>query len=266
MKKTSPITTITTVDGKYTVIYGIHVMTQDPRDIPSDTTAVILETGMHSYLEDPLHSLQRLRQHVQYRELFTVLEKKKIPVVFADLKYRFPDPLLLMVDTAFSGVEWMAGMRLIKNRKKKPLNFLIGAWLLMPFVTNVLRLVSAFIGRGQKHTGELKKISHRLHPEADLLYLTVRNAVIAEKAAYIMQEKGNNAHIVIVLGAGHVGIEDMLQKSSEKRLEQLNKFSHLIKKLVHPAYFYTYISYHNNEKGWKIAEKTEVDSLKRWIS
>jgi hypothetical protein len=271
MKKQRPVTSIIRPEGTYSILYGIHIKSQDPTDIPADTDAVILETGMHKYLDNPVHSLETLKKHVQYKELFRHLEERRIPVLFVDLKYRFPDPVLLMADTAFSGIEWMAGINMLKSKNQKAkinkgARYLVGAWLLLPFISNVLRLGSAFIGAGQKQTGELKKLSHRLHPEADFLYLTLRNAVIAEKEKYLMESFGKKPHFVTVLGAGHVGIEDTISWNENKRQQFFNHFVQLIKKVAAKEYVYQSIEYRYNGKKWEVHKIHENPGLKALLS
>jgi hypothetical protein len=266
MKKTTVENTFIFPEGKNTVLYGIHIKSQNPQELPSDIQGIILETGIHQYLKDPLLSFQKMKEHVQYRELFEILEKKKIPVYFVDLKYRLADPILMMLDTTFTGIEWFAGMKLLKKGRKNPLNLLVGVWLVLPFLTNLLRLGSAFSGIGQQQSGALKKISHKLHPEADLLYLTIRNAVIAEKTKYLLRRSGDSPHLVTILGAGHVGIEDMLQMSEEKSDSFFRRYLPLIKKIAEHEYFYKIVEFRFNGKNWNVASVTEVPTLKNLLT
>jgi hypothetical protein len=138
---------------------------------------------------------------------------------------------------------------------------LAGAWLLLPVVSNMTRLVSSITGEGMEQSARLKKLSHKLHPEAELLYLSLRNAVIAEKAYYLTQTYGKNAHIAIVLGAGHVGIEDMLIKSHAERLDYLKKFQNLLHKIVLPEYLYSINRMGYNGKEWRMEKTEKVPAL-----
>jgi hypothetical protein len=266
------ITTIETGTGTYTILYGLHVIAQNPDEVPKRIDGIILETGIHQWLKDPVKTTQRLKNHLQYKLLFERLEKEKTSVLFADLKYKYNDFALILADNVFSAAGWIGGMRLINQMIRndtKPQRGsisslaygLAGAWLLLPVVSNMTLLVSSITGEGMKLSTRLKKLSHKLHPEAELLYLSLRNAVIAEKAYYLAQMYGKNAHIAIVLGAGHVGIEDMLIKSHAERLSYLKKFQNLLHKIVLPEYLYSIIRMGYDGKEW-ILEKTEkVSSL-----
>ena len=192
-------------------------------------------------------------------------------MLFADLKYKYNDFALILADNFFTAAEWIGGMRLINQmiRNDRPkggfvasLTYgLAGAWLLLPVVSNMTRLVSSITGEGMEQSARLKKLSHKLHPEAELLYLSLRNAVIAEKAYYLTQTYGKNAHIAIVLGAGHVGIEDMLIKSHVERLGYLKKFQNLLHKIVLPEYLYSINRMGYNGKEWRMEKTEKVPAL-----
>jgi hypothetical protein len=266
------ITTIETDTGTYTILYGLHVVAQNPDEVPDRINGIILETGMHQWLKDPVKTIQRLKKHLQYKLLFDRLEKEKISVLFADLKYKYNDFALIMADNFFTAAEWIGGMRLIsqmiRNDNKPKRGFvasltcgLAGAWLLLPVVSNMTRLVSSITGEGMEQSAGLKKLSHKLHPEAELLYLSLRNAVIAEKAYHLAQTYGKKAHIAIVLGAGHVGIEDMLIKSHGERLGYLKKFQNLLHNIVIPEYLYSIIRMGYNGKEWRVEKNKKVPAL-----
>jgi pheromone shutdown protein TraB len=131
----------------------------------------------------------------------------------------------------------------------------------LPVVSNMTRLVSSVTGEGMEQSARLKKLSHKLHPEAELLYLSLRNAVIAEKAYHLAQTYGKKAHIAIVVGAGHVGIEDMLIKSHAERMNYLRKFQNLLHKIVLPEYLYSVTGMEYDGKEWRLEKTEKVPSL-----
>jgi hypothetical protein len=266
------ITTIETGTGTYTILYGLHVVAQNPDEVPERITGIILETGIHQWLKDPVKTIQKLKNHPQYKLLFDRLEKEQISVLFADVKYKYNDFALILADNFFTAAGWIGGTRLIsqliRNDTKSQRGFvtslaygLAGAWLLLPVVSNMTRLVSSITGEGMEQSARLKKLSHKLHPEAELLYLSLRNAVIAEKAYYLAETYGKKAHIAIVLGAGHVGVEDMLIKSHVERLGYLKKFQNLLHKIVLPEYLYAIIRMGYNGKEWRLEKTEKVPSL-----
>jgi hypothetical protein len=251
-------------EGTYTIVYGEHVRSQNPSDIPETTQAIILETGAIPYLADPLKALSDAKKHLQYKALFAYAEKKKIPIIFADLKYRINDQLLLLMDTSVPAVEWMMGLNILKQKRSRTgreLRTVTAFWLMMPFLTNILHMSSAMLGRGQRITANLKRLSHKLHPEAELLILTLRNAIFAEKAKYLLSDL-QKPHITTVIGSGHVGIEDMFQMDDKKRLSLLSGFQKILKHLAMPEYGYKAVRYDYKDNEWVIGKTYEVPSLK----
>lgn len=242
--------TISHDDHIFTLVYGIHVRTQDPEDIPTDTSAVFLETGVHDYLSNPQQTIEHFRKHPQYKELLTYFEEKRIPILLGDVRFRFNDILLLLVDNIIPVTEWYMGQKLLKKKGLRGGKaFILSTWLMLPFATNVMRLISSVTGKGQEATSRLKRLSHSLHPEAEVLYLTLRNAVIAEKLIYTASFLGKNSHITAVLGAGHVGIEDMLEVSDRKRKGTLRMLQPLMRYVAKPAYISSVVlmTYTGNE-------------------
>jgi hypothetical protein len=163
------ITTIETGTGTYTILYGLHVVAQNPDEVPDRINGIILETGIQQWLEDPVKTPQRLKKHLQYKLLFDRLEKEKISVLFADVKYKYNNFALIIADNVFTAVGWIGGMRLInqmiRNDNKPKKGFatkltygLAGAWLLLPVVSNMTRLVSSVTGEGMEQSARLKKL------------------------------------------------------------------------------------------------------------
>lgn len=258
-------------EGIYTLLYGVHILSQNPEDIPDDADAVVLETGIVPYLDDPDKAFGHLKDHIQYRTLIKYLEKKRIPIIFNDIKYKYNDMALLLLDNSMSVWKWSQGMKLLSRTAgaRKPVRlfrYLTAGWLLFPFFANAIRLASVFTGVGLKYSAQLKKLAHRLHPDSDLLFLTIRNALIAEKNEYYMKHFGINKHIVTVIGAGHVGIEDMIEMDNDKRMSRIKKLMPLIKRLVDPEYFYKAVRYVYNGDKWQVAGTIESVHLKQLVS
>ena len=256
--KFTNVTRIDLPEATYSILYGMHIIEQNSDELPEDVDYLLLETGMHEYLKDPEYTINRLGNHVQYKALFRKAEKHQIPIVFADLKYRFNDFALLFLDNAASAAAWFAGTKLLKkttlevrkgNYKSALVTGLIGGWLVIPFAVNAIRLGSSFSRIGEKETNRLKRFSHKIHPETEILYLTLRNAVIAEKAKTLAKNHKGRPHIAIVLGAGHVGIEDMLTVT-QKRMEKITRFGKLLQKLANPEYLYTTLISDKKGKSW----------------
>ena len=261
------VTRLDLPEATFTILYGMHIVQQNPEELPTDVDYLLLETGMHEYLKNPEHTLERLKDHVQYRALFKRAEKNNIPVVFTDLKYKYNDFALLFLDNALSAGGWFLGQKLLKKNLGKnskqgvrstSLQLLLAGWLMLPFAVNTLRLGSTMLRVGEVETNKLKRLSHKLHPEAELLYLTLRNAVIAEKAVSLAKEHGKRPHIAIVLGAGHVGIEDMLLMKGNKRLELLRRYQKILRMLARPDYLYKTLVGEKQKDLWNVSIKVNT--------
>jgi hypothetical protein len=70
---------------------------------------------------------------------------------------------------------------------------------------------------------------------------------------------------VTVLGAAHVGIEDMLAMSNESRLANIKSLMPLIRKVIDPAYFYKAVQYVYNGSEWKVQDILEIPELKALV-
>jgi hypothetical protein len=253
----------------------LHIVAQNPDEVPDAISGIILETGTHPWLQDPIKTVRHLKKHLQYKPLINRLEK--VPVFFADLKYKYNDFVLMMADNFFTATECMAGLRLVNqltHKANKPQKRdlaaigtygLVGAWLLLPFASSTLRLFSSITGKGMEPSARLKKLSHQVHPEAELLYLSLRNAIIAEKAYYLTQTYGDKTHIALVLGACHVGIEDLVLRKPSERIEYLEKFQSLLNKIVLPEYLYSVMTLGYKEKPWRVEKKEVVPALKALV-
>lgn len=270
------IVTIEAPEAKYTIIYGIHIRGQKVEHLPEDLDGLFLETGMFGWYDDPAACLKSLKSHVQYRPIFETLENRRIPILLGDLKYKYDDHVLLLADNASSTIQWIAGIKMFQNmfagrkpteRKRSPGEWLIYAglagWMLIPFSANMLHLASTFIGKGESQTASLKKFSHRLHPEADLLYLSLRNAVIAEKLVYFAKSFKTRPHLGIILGAGHVGVEDMLTASTEKRMIYLRNFKDLLKKLARQDYLTNLLTVIYKGNTWEDERLITIPTLQQ---
>ena len=262
-------TTIRRNDGKYSILYGTHIKSQPTDNLPEKVDVVVLETGTTAYLANPLRAVESLKSHIQYKTFIQHLETKRIPLIFADTKFRFNDYVLLLADNALAGIEWMHGMKLLQRKEGKNMpkivQTMLGAWLIFPSFANMVRMASCYTGIGMRQSGALKKLSHKLHPEVDFLYLTLRNAIIAEKEIFFMKELGNNSTIATVLGAGHVGIEDMLTMDDTDRLNNLKSIMPAIRQLMLPEYFYKAIQYVYNGSTWEVDKVFTVPTLRSLV-
>lgn len=265
-------------EATYTIIYGIHVRGQKVEDIPKDIDGLFLESGTFPWFEDPAKCVRDLSKHMQYNPLFATIEKEQIPILLGDVMYKYNDLLMLLLDTGVSTTQWFVGYRMLQsllggNDKKKKQSVAqkvvvggIAAWMLLPTLATMLRLGSSFMGVAEKETSALKRFAHKVHPESEVLFLTVRNAAIAEKVSFFAQKLGKKPHIAIILGAGHVGVEDMLVKSSDERMKILLQHRGILKRLVREDYFAGLAEITFTKNQWKTEREFTVPELQQIIS
>jgi len=242
-----------------------------------------LETS-ENYLQDPL---ARLKTHagknptlttIQYERLFPILETKRLPVYFADV-HLVEDKAADVENLLVAGEATLSAYLLAKTAqetKHAPISrrdFLklggkaaLATWLSIPFMSDLGISASLEMREGRSASAEFKKASHRLHPEARLLIDTVRNIVIAHKEQRLMEYMKSHPHLVTILGAAHVGIENDIQSSAEKRLAFLQTLKPILHKVYTPGTFYRAVRMDFDGKNWQVGDTFEFPELKALIT
>ena len=272
-------------EGIYSVIYGMHTELNDPNSIPIDTNGIFLETGPgYNYTgeENPMITFNHFRgnpipgriKHNQYLPIFDQLARSNIPIYFADL--HFTDNSILLKEIGIPVGEFLGAFGLsvnllhrIATKKLSRWDFLKVAavtWLVAPRVSMESRLFASMIHTGYEPTGEMLKVTHRIHPEFLPLTITLRNAVTAHKQRWLMREVGNQPHFTTSFGAAHVEFEDEIKKSREDRMRFIRLTKPFWQDLVTPETLYTITKFEYDGSDWKVAENYHVPELKHLVS
>ncbi len=277
--KENEIEEIIKPEGIYSILYGVHILPTDPNLLPQNVSAVFLETGMIKWEDYSMDSLNYLRNHRQYKEIFEQMEKKKITLLLGDVNYRF-SWLIPFLDIAVLQAEASMGMKLLKNSlatfnkneklSKKDIAKIMGGsaaglWLLLPMLPDLVRAVSVLTNAGLKKSATLQKAVYKLHPELFLLLKTIREAVIAEKEQKLMEHIGNRPHFATIMGGAHTGLEDQILATREERLKTLQRLKPVIKLLVVPESFYQLAQWNFNGNEWELTRIYNLPELREVV-
>lgn len=274
-------------EGNYTIIYENHVQSVNPTQLPESLNGgLVLETPWN-WSENPLGYLYGYLQ--ERPKLFPPLEKNNIPIFFVDFPYSLDKWYLgnygttYLIDGSLVLTEGLIGAELlfraakrISGMKSEPISrrkfvenlgrIALGVFLLMPFVSLGGTLGSSFTKHGEGQVAEYAKLTDKVHLEAMFFSGALRNVTIAHKEEWLMNEGASEGHLATIIGAGHVGIENWLEKSSQERLEFLSFFKPLIKRMVVPEPFYQIAWFEFKKDRWKVAEIFEVPELKALVA
>ncbi|MDP9248952.1 MAG: hypothetical protein M3M85_00340 [bacterium] len=239
-------------EASYVIAYGRHSKPQDPNEIPDNSRAVFLEASGDWTQYWNAHSF--LAGDVQYGELVTNLKERRIPIYFADVDRK---EIITPVELGVEFTEFLAGVGLMysafkgKSNDSNPQTFdrrkfftktgkaLAGLYLSTPFISNGLMYATYKTELAQK-TVETNKFIYNMHPELNIILLSFRNVVIGFKEQWVAESMADRPIIATVIGAGHVGLEEVLQSAQQDKLEYLQKFKPVLRSLVRtPETFYT---------------------------
>lgn len=239
---------------------------------------------MGPWTENPLSCLYiEKTSGPQYSPLFPQLEKKRIPIIFADAALsdtiRDKERYLLLAETLFgTGLLVNRGIDLIKTKQlsqrlsrrdflKAARDMALAFYLATPAYSSLGILASSEINKGHGPTAEFQKISQKLHPEVDLFVLTLRNAILAQKEQWLMEKMGERPHCASVLGMAHSGIEDQIRYSPERRLGFLRRLKPVLPWVISSKEtFYQIALLDFNGRFWQVREILEEPELKELIT
>lgn len=149
----------------------------------------------------------------------------------------------------------------------------VGTWLSLPAVSTMLRKLLSESENYKTATTNLRKLSHRLHPEEMLFIEKIRDVIVAEKMEWIMRnlrrQNGNDSHMVRIWGYDHVDFETRIQNSSEERMAFLRMLKPLeIFKAFESNTLYQVVEneYDPQNDSWKPARSYEIPELKELIN
>lgn len=280
MERMGPLATIRKAEGMYSFLYGVHVLTENPRHLPSDVDGLALETGETRWDRKPLQEITYFKNspiNRQLRKIIPETEQRGISLYFLDPVWTQTRRRLL-ADCAILGGEALAGMKIFQGNERphgtrddvEEIRYttreILGAWCITPYVSSIGRLVAALTGLGHHFTAEMLKYSHRLHPEQGMFLATLRNIIIAEKLEWLMRQSPVPRHIVTVMGAAHADIEHFVQHfTSQERMHRLSLLRPLIRGVI-PATFTDIVECQFDEKEWQESARSTVPALQEFLS
>ncbi len=268
-------------EGEYSVLYSEHLIRAESEDrLPKNINGFFPE-WIGDYVEDLDGNISAIRGKKQYEQLFRELERRKVPLYFADLNF----PLMTLPVVAESAIliftETTIGLKIL-SRVMKKLDGLkrysrrdvlsrgskaaFAAWLLTPAISGFSSIGSILTKKGEANILKLARLSNKIHPEY-LLSLTLRNVIIAHKEAWLMGQVGLRSHFLTVVGAGHTGIEDEILSTTEERMEFLNKANLVLNSpLIRQKYVYTAVRLDYDGASWRATNKYEIPDLKKLVT
>lgn len=243
---------VKTAQGTFRIIYGVHIIKQDPADLGSNFSGVVLETGTADYLTpEGLEKLLEMAQsHPIQRQLTDVMvrlaqEQRSIylgdvadsEILVASLK------VPLAVETLLAGAIGAAVLSTFSDARKKhaqaPLSRrellklaaagtaagVAEAYLTFPLVTGAS--TTAAMITGATLPKDAMRLQEEIHPELYALLVTLRNFIFASKLEAIKQhdqDASSAAELAIILGAGHTGVENALRMDPQVRAKAINEY------------------------------------------
>lgn len=269
---------IVTHEGIYNIIYGNHLTPTNPDLLPQGLSGIVLETGGVDWYEDPQGALNFVRNHPQYRNLVPRLETDRIPIYLVDSGYNIDNDIewvSTIADSAVSTSEGVLGSALafsaardlrqkeISRRKllKSGIKGLAGLYLLSPFVVQAGRLLAEISGEGRGLSADAFAAVEKIHPEANLFGLKIRDALIAYKEQKILEQLQGRQNIATVIGAAHVGIEDRLRATPPENLAYLDALQPIISAFANKNTFSNAVEFEFDGRSWQQTAKMDFPEL-----
>ncbi|MBI4440788.1 hypothetical protein HY639_01345 [Candidatus Woesearchaeota archaeon] len=257
-------------EGTYTVVYGVHIWQTPPEQIPK-TDGLFLE--LVSKNADQLNRLMFCQKSIPYEKVIEHAEQNRIPIYFPDVGFSHPElrrVLSRFSDTFYAGVGGIFALASYAAYHSGAYTTslcaaMAGGMFLFPYIVDLAGLASILTGRAVEEDIVLQKSSRRLFPWRDILIKFSRDALIAYKQEWLMNQQGPS-HYTTIIGRGHVGIEDMLLQSLEDTLKVLREIKPLIRWMLVPETVYKIpmVNYTGNE--WQHTQTYEVPELKELVT
>jgi hypothetical protein len=241
--------------AKYKIIYGIHQIEQSPEILANSDGLIIEGIGDFFNTKKVEEFIKAIEKSPQHGKLIGYCRENGKSVYLVDL-----NKLVSINGSFFTFVEslggFVIGASVVNNCVKRTLklknntggnphlssrrNFFRKIWTGTK-VTASAFLLSPILGEkfakliGQPEEGSITRTIDRLlihtneniHPEIFWKIITFRNNLIAQKAEYVAKliknETRKKPNLSILIGSAHVGIEDSLVNTEEKRLQVIGE-------------------------------------------
>lgn len=250
--KPNNVVELSTENADYDIVYNIHLWEIPESKVLLSSDLIMLELPRvdkevaQEQLERPDKGYVKIVEHAFKHEkpLFFIDVSKQ-----SDVMRRFGESILLRSFEAYFGVKlllsrnkplWKPGESThsrLSRRKflTKTAKTLAGIYLTSPILKTIVDLPSV-LNLGHPKEGSLLRKTERavykaeraLHPELKTMHLEGRNALMAQKAETISktvwQKTGRRPRVALVIGGGHIGIEDSLRSTPDERLKEIKKY------------------------------------------
>lgn len=227
-------------EGEVRILYGNHSSEQmvpgGVEEVLANSDMLFLE-GMSGYADKSAEeNFDALIDNIQYSELSKYAKENSLPILLPDSKITNKDiesiaiPLASLVELLISlGIfvsilrksPSMAEEEVRRSSRRRFLTILGGAgsvYLAAPMASRVGMLIAQNLGLGEEKALGFLKLAEISHPELENALVEFRNLLIAYKMIAEMREQclrtGKKQNAVLVIGAGHIMIEDIFEKYS----------------------------------------------------
>jgi hypothetical protein len=240
-----------TDNARYTIVYGVHTIAQDPKVLQGSDGLVLEMAGDYS---DPTEIDSHLRgMQNNFKQTTQIIEHartNRIPIYLVDtIHLNTQNELLRLQEDSekkqnYAGIFAVLGLLstigVVTSKGMNRRNFLksaagaggafVGAgYLSLPEIEMYL---TKQMTKGIKQPEQdelltqvfnlLHKMNETLHPKTRELIYRLRNLLIAEKAEYLghlhkVRSRGKKPNLTLLVGQAHTGIEQFLQQSFEER-------------------------------------------------
>lgn len=273
-------------EGAYTIRYVAHEPTYKnfdflekifpptevlPSHIP-DIQGLFLE-GPFNYLEAPLYYLESLKSRSATRQIFPLLEEKRIPVYLAEVAFADTSnpPLIYTAEFGLVFLELLMGAHIASKARPTRRDLLkfsisvgLASYLSSPFISLISHVVSAYTEVGNEQAARFQELTQKVNPSW-FFSLTFRELVLAHKQIWQAERLAKKPHFLTIIGGAHSGLERQYQSTAEERLNTLERLKPFWKPQVEPETFYKMVRFDFNGERWKVGEIIEVPELKRMV-
>jgi len=246
-------------EARYRIIYENHILSHSP-EVLGNADALAVEVGgdTHDYgnpSEAPHISVENGlfvgKPNEKDRAFVQRIVTTRTPVYFMDLVDRKGfGRMEALGSTTLTSAEWVAAAaagkylvdRVKSGEKVSRRDFLRGSLATALIakgtvdaaakVNSVVDIASGVHTKKSEFGKMLTQANETINPELTAFVLTFRNAIWAHKlqqiASTLRNEKGRKPEIALKIGAGHSGIEGMLQMDPADRLSYIKKVTRVL--------------------------------------
>lgn len=259
------ISTIQTVDGTYSIVYGIHAGEEKKEIYPKGIDAACFEwADAYPKTHEEVERVSLTNQ----KTLLDFARHHDLPLFYTDCSL---SPITLAEELVGPTEFIFAAYLLYKMRQETTRRSFLrslalggaATYLSLPCLSQFIRMGSVSAGIGEEQTVGMSQTVHALHPEYKTITLGLRDFVTAQKLQFLMKRYGYR-HVLVARGAEHVDIETAILSQENKRSALLKQIASVLPIVLQDKEsFYTIVEYGVMENGqWRIKNTIEEPVLK----